>query len=59
MLGFLFQYINKTYIFVGENAEICAKQMLPVSLPACTDKNKIKCSSYKRKFRVEQLQSHI
>jgi hypothetical protein len=22
---FLFQYINKTYIFVGENVEICGK----------------------------------
>jgi hypothetical protein len=43
---FLFQYINETYIFVGENVEICAKQMPPVSLPACTDKKL-------------QLQSHI
>jgi hypothetical protein len=28
-------------------------------LNVCTDKKKIKFSSYIRKFRVEQLQSHI
>jgi hypothetical protein len=40
MLGFYFNILIKhtIYMFVGENVEICAKQMPPVSLPACTDK---------------------